>query len=90
MMSTMRKTVPRATDWMGATLMARLQQGEPVPPEQDGALYGPGRDGRVHGKSPHHVMRSAYTKASLHPALTSAILAGVGLTAAAYLARNRP
>jgi hypothetical protein len=73
---------------MGAHVMPRMQEGGVAPAEQDGALYQPGQDGEVYGSSPHHVMRSAYTKASIHPALTGALLAGVGLTAAAYLTRN--
>ena len=89
LMSSLRKRLPLATDWMGAHVMSRMQgAGGPVPDRQ-GALYAAGRDGAVRGSSPHHVMRSAYTRASLHPALTGAILAGIGVTAAILTRRSK-
>ncbi len=89
LMSSLRKRLPLATDWMGAHLLSRMQEtGDPAS-GQGGALYAAGRDGAVRGSSPHHVMRSLYTRASLNPAMTGAILAGLGVTAAILARRSR-
>ncbi len=88
LMSSLRKRLPRATDWMGAHVMSRMQETGGPARDLGGALYAAGRDGAVRGSSPHHVMRSLYTRASLNPALTGALLAGIGVTAAAILARR--
>jgi short-subunit dehydrogenase/glyoxylase-like metal-dependent hydrolase (beta-lactamase superfamily II) len=89
LMSSLRKRLPLATDWMGAHLLSRMQQTGVPASDQHGALYAAGRDGAVRGSSPHHVMRSTYTRASLTPALTGAILAGIGVTAAILARRSR-
>ena len=89
LMSSLRKRLPLATDWMGAHLLSRMQETGVPASDQHGALYAAGRDGAVRGSSPHHVMRSTYTRASLTPALTGAILAGIGVTAAILARRSR-
>ena len=90
LISSLRKRVPRVTDWMGAHVMSRAQQGAPAAPaDRDGALHRVGHDGAVRGSSPHHVMRSAYTQAVTHPALAMAVIAGAGVMAALLLRRDR-
>jgi len=87
--SSLRKHAPSVTDWMGATVLARTQKdARPAGPDRDGALYAAGRDGAVRGTSPHHVMRSAYTRASIHPLLTGILLAGATAAAASLLSRS--
>ncbi|MCX4196296.1 hypothetical protein OMR07_12510 [Methylobacterium organophilum] len=87
LMSAMRKRVPAVTDRMGAQVMSRSQTAGVAGRQRDGALHAAGRDGAVRGGSPHHVMRSAYTRASINPALTGILLAGATAAAAALLGR---
>jgi NAD(P)-dependent dehydrogenase (short-subunit alcohol dehydrogenase family) len=88
MMSSLRKRVPSVTDWMGAQVMSRTQKAGAAGPDRNGALYEAGRDGAVRGASPHHVMRSAYTQASVNPVLTGILLAGATAAAATLLGRS--
>ncbi|MEE7492263.1 SDR family oxidoreductase [Methylobacterium oryzae] len=87
LMSSLRKRVPVVTDWMGAQVVSRTQKGGVAGKDRDGALHAAGRDGAVRGGSPHHVMRSAYTQASINPVLTGILLAGATAAAAAFLGR---
>ena len=88
LMSSFSLRAPRIADWLGANVMPALQQGDGPPPVgRDGALYEAGPGGEVRGSSPHHVMRSFYTPASMHPLATGAVLAGAGVAAAALLTR---
>ena len=90
MMSTLNKHLPRAVDWAGAHVLSKMSYtDEPARGDRSGALFKAGRDGEVHGRSPHHVMRSYYTQASIHPVLASVLAAGAGLAAAAFLNRGR-
>jgi short-subunit dehydrogenase len=88
-MSVVNQHAPRLADWLGSPAIAAIEEAGAPPIDPDGALYKPGIDGEVHGNSPHHVMRSAYTKASVHPLLTGALLAGAGLATAALVSRSR-
>ncbi|WP_267356815.1 MULTISPECIES: SDR family oxidoreductase [unclassified Methylobacterium] len=88
MMSALRKRAPSVTDWVGARVMSRTQKAGAAGRNRDGALYAAGRDGSVRGASPHHVMRSVYTQASVTPILTGILLAGATAAAASLLARS--
>ena len=88
MMSSLRKRVPALTDWMGAAVVAKTQKGGIAGKDRDGALYEAGHDGAVRGGSPHHVMRSTYTQASINPVLTGVLLAGATAAAASLLVRS--
>ena len=56
------------------------------PRDPAGALHAPTGDGRVRGDAPGYVMRtSAYTRASLHPLATAAVLAGSAAAVAGFL-----
>ena len=88
LMSSLRKRAPQATDWMGRHVMARMQVGSEPAGDRNGALYAAGRDGAVRGGSPHHVMRSGYLRASMHPVLTGVLVAGAAAAVASLLARG--
>ncbi|KAA0123352.1 SDR family NAD(P)-dependent oxidoreductase [Methylobacterium sp. P1-11] len=87
LMSSLRKRAPAVTDWMGAQMVAKTQKGGVAGKDRDGALRAAGRDGAVRGSSPHHVMRSVYTRASINPVLTGILLAGATAAAASLLGR---
>lgn len=87
-MSAVGQRAPRMTDAMGAYVMVGREFREGRDADPEGALYRAGRGGDVRGDSPHHVMRSAYTRATIHPGATGAVLAGLGVAAAALVARR--
>lgn len=88
-LSTINKHLPRAVDWMGAHVLSKQSySSERARGDRSGALFKAGSDGEVHGDSPHHVMRSAYTQATIHPLLAGVLAAGAGLVAAGFLNRN--
>jgi hypothetical protein len=63
-----------------------LNQSDQPPNPSDDALHGPTTGFSERGNYPGHVRKtSLYTKASLHPAVTGALLVGVGLAVAALL-----
>jgi len=76
-------------DWVGSRTV-RKQSTFDRPPSRarDGALFKAGEDGAVYGDSPHMVLNSAYTKATIDPAVGGAVLAVVGLAGAALLSRR--
>jgi len=86
LMSLAKELAPRAFDLAGRTMSAQQQTDEPAR-DRAGALYEPSRSGgEVAGGHPGHVMRtSLYTRASLHPLTTAALVAGIGLAAAGLI-----
>jgi NAD(P)-dependent dehydrogenase (short-subunit alcohol dehydrogenase family) len=88
-MSTLNKHLPALVDWVGSRTV-RQQSTFDRPPSRDraGALHEIGQDGEVYGDSPHFVMRSVYTKATLHPVASAMVLAVAGLASAAWLNRR--
>ena len=89
LMTSFNKVAPRVVDAFGAHMITKQStRNEPENRDPMGNLYNAGEDGQVHGDTNHLVMRSAYTKATMHPLATSAIVAGIGLTIAAVLGRN--
>jgi hypothetical protein len=89
-MSTLNKHVPRATDWVGENFLIDQQLGDQPPRNPEGALHASGKDGEVRGDHAGHAMNSSlYTRASLHPVLTGAALAAVGVAAAFWQAKYR-
>lgn len=84
-MSAAQAVAPHVFDTVGSS-MAGLQQREEPPRDPDGSLYRAGPGGRTAGSHPGYVMRrSLYTRSALHPLTTAAVVAGVGLAAAASL-----
>ena len=88
LLSQTMKVAPGAVDWMASKVGAGVQQKRHLAREHEGGLYKTNSDGRVNGKS-FFVLRSAYTKATMHPALAGALIAGATLTAKALLPRRR-
>ena len=78
---------PWLTDKVMEATMFDLQQSDQPKRNRPDSLYQPSADGQERGGYPGHVAESSiYTKASLHPFLTTALVTGVGL---ALLAWNR-
>ena len=89
LMSSAQRLAPRAFDRIARTMPAQQQRAEP-PRDRSGALYAAGLGGRIAGDHPGYVMRrSLYTRGTLHPVATAAIVAGFGLAAATLLSRHR-
>ncbi len=89
MMSQFSKVAPALVDWVGAHMIpGQTARDEPASEDKEGALHQPSHAGDVHGDSPHHVMRSGYTKASMNPIVSGAVMAGAGAVAASFLNRK--
>ena len=83
LMSTLNKHMPSLVDWVGSRTVGKLSTlARPPSRPREGNLFAAGQDGAVYGDSPHLVMNSAYTKATLHPALSGAVLVAAGLASA--------
>lgn len=80
LMSSLNKHAPRLVDWVTERGMISQQKSGKPPRNPMGALYQAGGGARAHGDYEGHVMqRSLYTRASLHPWLTTAIIGAVGV-----------
>ena len=90
MMSASGYYAPRATDkLMEKTMVDQQQSGEPARSRSSGGLYEASGELKERGGYQGHVAKSSlYTKASLHPAMTTALLVGAGLTAMALWPKN--
>ncbi len=88
-MSAAQAVAPRMFDRIGRTMIGQQLQDKPAT-HRDGALYAPREGGNVRGGHPGYVMRrSLYTRGSLHPLTTAAVVAGVGFAAASLLGGTR-
>lgn len=77
-LSTMGKHAPRLTDWyMERSMFNQQKRGEPAT-GREGALYRAGGGMTEHGSHPGMEMPSLYTKASMHPWITSLALGAAG------------
>ena len=84
-MSAAQAVAPRVFDRVGTTMTGQQMRDEPAR-HPAGSLDRPGVGGRTAGDHPGIVMRrSFYTRSALHPLTTAAVVAGVGLAAAASL-----
>lgn len=87
LLTLVNQVAPGVIDLLTPVVTAFEKRREP-PRNPAGALHAPSQGGRVRGDAPGYVMRtSAYTRASLHPVASTAVLA-VGLAALAALALN--
>lgn len=78
-MSVMGRLAPQLMDRVGSNIMSKQQTRDEAPRNPEGALYQPSNDGRVQGDHPGYVMRtSLYTRSTLHPALSAALVMGAG------------
>jgi short-subunit dehydrogenase len=89
-MSTANHYAPRLVDKFMQATMFRLQESDK--PEHDrskNSLYGHTSELKERGGHPGHVSESSlYTHASLHPVMTGAVMAMVGLTLASLIRRG--
>ena len=81
MLSAMGASAPRFTDKVMELTTFKLQRSDqPSAPGRDDSLHTHSKDGEERGGYPGHVAESSlYTKASLHPVLTGALIFGAGL-----------
>lgn len=90
-MSMMENYAPRLGDKvMEATMFDAQKLDEPARPRGDGGLYEASGELKERSGDDYRVMESSlYSKASLHPLLTGALIAGAGLAAVALLLPRR-
>ena len=90
-LSSLGENAPRLTDRVMEATMFNLQHSDrPSPVGRTDSLHAPSEDGRERGHYPGYVAESSlYTKASLHPLLTGALVFGAGLALTALLPRAR-
>jgi short-subunit dehydrogenase len=89
--SVMEKYMPRVGDRVMENFLFDAQKlDEPARPRGDAGLYEASGELKERSGDGYRVMESSlYTKASLHPLLTGALIAGAGLVAAALLLPRR-
>jgi short-subunit dehydrogenase len=89
-MSAMGYYAPRLADrYMEKTQFEQQKRDELETPRPDG-LYEPTNDPRERGPYPGHVMETSYyTKASMHPFMTGALMLAVGLAASQFVRSRR-
>ncbi len=76
--------MPRLMDWFMEEFFFNKQKSGRMADRSHEALHRPTTGLRERGRSKYHVRESSlYTKASMHPLLTGAVLAGAGLAVAA-------
>ena len=80
----MKEFAPGAADLLAPVVTTLQKRGKP-PQHPSGALHAPTKAGRTRGTQPllYALRTSAYTRASLHPLVTTAGALGFGLAAAA-------
>jgi short-subunit dehydrogenase len=85
-MSALSKHVPSAADWITETIMVPREFRDEPPRHPAGTLYEPHKDGDIYGDHPGFVRPlSVYTRAALHPFLTS-MATGLAMAAGAAVA----
>ncbi|TPE46273.1 SDR family oxidoreductase [Pontibacter mangrovi] len=91
LMSSLNKYAPSLVDWVNKKFMTNMQLRDKPAKHKDGSLHAPGADGHVHGNYEGHVMKtSLYTRASVHPAVTGAVVAAAaGAATMALLGKQR-
>ena len=89
-MSVMNRIAPQLMDQVGTRMLMKQQTRNEPPRDPAGALYQPGKGGRVKGDHPGYVMRhSFYTRSSLHPALSAALVVGAGALTIALMTNRK-
>jgi len=77
-------------DWVNANIMPGQEvRPDEAPKHPQGGLHQPGIGGKVHGDYPGYVFKkSYYTRASMHPVISGALLALAGGAAALWLSKK--
>lgn len=82
LVSLVNQHFPALVDYLGARYIpGQSVSGGPPVRAPDGNMYAPGAGGEMHGESPHHVMASLYTKATMNPLVSGALLIITGAAA---------
>ncbi|MBB6610629.1 SDR family oxidoreductase [Pontibacter sp. Tf4] len=90
LMSSLNKYAPSVVDWVNGNFMTSQQLLDKPARNRDGALHQHAEGGRVHGNHDGYVMKtSLYTRASMHPVVTSAVVAAAGAAALALIGNNK-
>ncbi|HSI91045.1 MAG TPA: SDR family oxidoreductase, partial [Adhaeribacter sp.] len=85
-MSAANKRIPGVMDWVNSKFLTDQQLEEEPARHHEGALYKPGKDGKIHGNHKGYVMQtSLYTRATLHPMVTGVIALAAGAAALTLL-----
>ncbi|MFL5329275.1 MAG: SDR family oxidoreductase [Gemmataceae bacterium] len=89
-MSSMGWHAPRTMDRVGEKFMVPEQLRDEPPRDPEGTLFYAGHDGEIRGDHPGKVReRSYYTRAVIHPALTSLLVGAAGLAALSLFSASR-
>lgn len=88
MMSAMNAHTPRLMDWINEKFMMKSQLSDQPKSRHKDNLHDSGHDGSVYGKNMPHAMTSVYTRAVLHPVLTSVAITAAGALAYAVLGKK--
>ena len=87
-LSTLRRLAPEVYDHLAPAISHFEKRKEP-PRRPEGVLHSPEGGGETHGDAPGYVRGvSAYTRAGLHPFITTALSAGAAVLALAVLGRH--
>lgn len=87
--SSLNARMPGVTDWLNRNVMSGMQFRDEPARHREGALQKAGEDGHVHGSYEGHVMQSSlYTRASMHPMATAAVVAAAGVAIFALIGSN--
>ena len=90
LMSSLNKLVPSLVDVFGSRVVTKQSVDDgPSGRDDAGNLHAAAEDGSVDGDTEHLVMRSAYTKATMHPVLAGAAAAAAAVALAGLFSRNR-
>ncbi|WP_299762298.1 SDR family oxidoreductase [uncultured Pontibacter sp.] len=90
MMSSLNKYAPSLVDWVNKKFMTNLQLRDEPAKHKDGSLHQHGEDGHVHGNHKGHVMKkSLYTRATMNPVITGAVVAAASAAAVALIGKNK-
>lgn len=86
------ENAPGLTDAaMGATMFDLQRSDQPTPPGRADSLHQPSRDGEERGGYPGHVAESSlYTRASMHPFVTGAVVFAGAALGLKLLRRGKP
>ena len=87
-LSNLKAVAPGAYDLLAPAISTFERKAE-KPRDPEGALHGPKGGGQVRGDYPGPVLRSAYTRAGLHPVTTALLATAASMTAALVLGRRR-
>ncbi|GHA76247.1 SDR family oxidoreductase [Pontibacter akesuensis] len=88
-MSSTNKYAPGMMDMASRSMMTNMQLKDEPAQHHEGSLHQHGKDGKVHGNYDGHVMKtSLYTRASMHPVITSVVVAAASAAAFALLGKN--